>query len=81
MGKRDEKNTASVAWNDFSNYPLEGVNTVANTTYSKRHGNTGQIGRMDGGATRIPLTEMNAMALNTTTKNDLWYNPATASGH
>ncbi|HXS69043.1 MAG TPA: prepilin-type N-terminal cleavage/methylation domain-containing protein [Candidatus Polarisedimenticolia bacterium] len=78
--ENDEKNTASGAWNDFSNFPLEGGNSVANTTYSKRHGNDGQVGRMDGSAARIPLVEMNAMALGNY-KNDLWYNPSTANGH
>ncbi len=79
--ENDENNTASGSWNDFSNFPLEGGTTVANTTYSKRHGNAAQIGRMDGGAERIPLTTMNALALNTTTKNDLWYSPASNNGH
>jgi len=79
--ENDEMNTASGSWNDFSNFPLEGGTTVANTTYSKRHGKAAQVGRMDGSAGRVPLTEMNAMALNTTTKNDLWYNPNTPNGH
>jgi prepilin-type N-terminal cleavage/methylation domain-containing protein len=79
--ENDENNLSfSLAWNDFSNKPLENGTAVANTTYSKRHGKAAQVGRMDGSAGRIPLVEMNAMALNLTTKNDLWYNPLKASG-
>jgi prepilin-type N-terminal cleavage/methylation domain-containing protein len=74
--ENDENNTASVAWNDFSNYPLEN----GATTYSKRHGKAAQVGRMDGSAARIPATQMDAFA-NGTTKNDLWYNPNTTTGH
>jgi len=75
--ENDEKNTSSGNWNDFSNYPIEG----GATTFSKRHGKTAQVGRMDGSAARIPYTEMVGMALNTTTRNDLWYSPLTANGH
>src|SRR5438105_836436 len=48
--ENDEKNTANGNWNDFSNYPLEGGNTIANITFSRRHGKAAQVGRMDGGA-------------------------------
>ena len=67
--ENDEKNTASGAWNDLSNYPLENNNL----TFSQRHGKTAQVGRLDGSAARIPMTEMISMARNTTGKNDLWY--------
>ncbi len=67
--ENDEKNTASGAWNDLSNYPLENNNL----TFSQRHGKTAQVGRLDGSAARIPMTEMISMARDTTGKNDLWY--------
>jgi prepilin-type N-terminal cleavage/methylation domain-containing protein len=79
--ENDEKNTYNGNWNDFSNFPLEGGTTIANTTFSKRHGKAAQVGRMDGSAARITYTEMVANALDTTARNDLWYNPATANGH
>ena len=69
------------SWNDFSNYPLEGGNAAANTTFSKRHGLSSQVGRMDGSAGRITYKEMVSQALGTGSKNDLWYNPATTDGH
>jgi prepilin-type N-terminal cleavage/methylation domain-containing protein len=80
--ENDERNVTSAtsgAWNDFSNFPVEG----GQLTFSLRHGRTAQIGRMDGSAARIPMIEMTAMALNTTTRNDLWYNPNPTSlnGH
>jgi len=75
--ENDENNTASGAWNDFSNFPLEG-NPPA-TTFSTRHGKEAQVGRMDGSAARISYAEMVAMA-NGNTKNDLWYNPASQNG-
>jgi prepilin-type N-terminal cleavage/methylation domain-containing protein len=74
--ENDEKNTSSGSWNDLSNFPLEN----GNTTFSKRHGKAAQVGRMDGGAARIPMNEMLGLA-NGNTKNDLWYNPLTANGH
>jgi prepilin-type N-terminal cleavage/methylation domain-containing protein len=76
--ENDENNTASGAWNDFSNYPLEG-NPPA-PTFSTRHGREAQVGRMDGSAARIAYSDMLAMA-NGNTKNDLWYNPASQNGH
>jgi prepilin-type N-terminal cleavage/methylation domain-containing protein len=79
--ENDEKNTYGGAWNDFSNYPLEGGTTVANTTYSKRHGKTAQVGHIDGSAARELLVNMNGWALATTTPNDLWCNPNTFNGH
>lgn len=77
--ENDEKNTSSGAWNDLSNFPLEGSPTKV-PTFSKRHGKAAQVGRMDGSAARIPMTEMEGMA-NGNTKNDLWYNPLTTTGH
>lgn len=75
--ENDEMNTVNVAWNDFGNFPLEG----GKPTFSSRHGKAAQVGRMDGGAARIPMAEMLAMANNTTARNDLWYNPKTVNGH
>jgi prepilin-type N-terminal cleavage/methylation domain-containing protein len=75
--ENDEKNTASGAWNDFSNYPLE----TGNPTFSKRHGKSAQVGRMDGSAARILMVDMLSMANNTTVPNDLWYSPNSANGH
>jgi prepilin-type N-terminal cleavage/methylation domain-containing protein len=77
--ENDEKNTASGAWNDLSNYPIEN----GNLTYSQRHGRDAQVGRMDGSAARITKKEMDgyAFAAAGSAKNDLWYNPNTADGH
>jgi len=75
--ENDEKNTATGEWNDFSNFPVEsGVLSI-----SQRHGKACQIGRMDGGAARIPWSDIWSMANNTTTPNDLWCNPNSANGH
>jgi hypothetical protein len=77
--ENDEKNTASGAWNDFSNYPLEsGVHT-----FSLRHGKSAQIGRMDGSAARFPMPTMLDMAnaALVTGPNDLWCNPNSPFGH
>ena len=75
--ENDEKNTATGEWNDFSNFPVEsGVLSI-----SQRHGKACQIGRMDGGAARIPWSDIWSMANNTTTRNDLWCNPNSANGH
>jgi len=79
--ENDELNTANGNWNDFSNFPLEGGTSIANITFSRRHGKAAQVGRMDGSAARITYAEMVAMALNTTTPNDLWYSPYTTTGH
>jgi len=75
--ENDENNTASGAWNDFSNFPMEG-NPPA-PTFSTRHGKDAQVGRMDGSAARIRYADMVAMATGNG-KNDLWYNPASQKG-
>jgi prepilin-type N-terminal cleavage/methylation domain-containing protein len=75
--ENDEKNTATGAWNDFSNFPLEN----GSPTFSGRHGKAAQIGRLDGSAARIPMNEMVAMARATGYKNDLWYSPVSQDGH
>jgi prepilin-type N-terminal cleavage/methylation domain-containing protein len=77
--ENDENNIASGAWNDFSNFPMEG--NPAATTFSTRHGKEAQVGRMDGSAARITYAEMIAMAKDSNTKNDLWYSPASQNGH
>ena len=79
--ENDENNVATGNWNDFSNYPLEGGTTIANITFSKRHGLSAQVGRMDGSAGRTTYKEMVSMALSTGVKNDLWYSPASDTGH
>jgi hypothetical protein len=77
MFENNERNTASGDWNDFSNYPIEaGV-----VSFSQRHGKTAQVARMDGSAARELYANMLAWASNTTTPNDLWYNPTSATGH
>lgn len=80
--ENDENNTASGAWNDFSNYPMEGSapNPPA-PTFSTRHGKDAQVGRMDGSAARIRYADMVAMAKDNQNKNDLWYNPGSQNGH
>ncbi|HEY5233100.1 MAG TPA: prepilin-type N-terminal cleavage/methylation domain-containing protein [Verrucomicrobiae bacterium] len=75
--ENDEKNTAAGEWNDFSNFPLEGNNP----TFSHRHGKAAQVGRIDGGAARIPYLEMVSWADATTVANDIWCSPATTTGH
>jgi prepilin-type N-terminal cleavage/methylation domain-containing protein len=75
--ENDEKNTSTGAWNDFSNFPIES----GNPSFSKRHGKSAQVGRMDGSAARETMVHMLAWANNTTTPNDLWYNPASTTGH
>jgi prepilin-type N-terminal cleavage/methylation domain-containing protein len=77
--ENDEKNTLAIAggaWNDLSNFPLES----GKPTFSTRHGKAAQVGRLDGSAARIPMSEMLGNANNTTSKNDLWYNPLKPSG-
>jgi prepilin-type N-terminal cleavage/methylation domain-containing protein len=73
-------------WNDFSSHPLEDHNgaggpgtTEQDIAFSTRH-KAIQVGRMDGSAARIPYKEMLGLALNRTSKNDLWYNPLKANG-
>ncbi len=75
--ENDEKNTAAGAWNDVANFPIEG----GKHAFSSRHGKSSQVGKMDGSAARIPLTDMINMANDTTTANDVWYNPNTTTGH
>jgi len=87
--ENNEKNTTGGSWNDFSNYPLQDANNGGagfgnvpqDITFSQRHGKAAQVGRLDGGAARIPYTEMAAMAFATSAKNDIWYNPLSANGH
>src|SRR5262249_430017 len=78
--ENDEKNTASGAWNDFSNFPLEGTPKLP--SFSKRHGNAAQVGHADGSAGRELMLNMvawaNAPAL---IPNDLWCNPNSTTGH
>ena len=78
--ENDEKNTAAGNWNDFSNFPLEG-NPALPSFDTIRHGKSCQVGRIDGSAARVPKTDMIGWANNTTTPNDLWYNPNSTTGH
>jgi prepilin-type N-terminal cleavage/methylation domain-containing protein len=75
--ENDEKNTADVAWNDFSNFPVE----KGALTFSQRHGKAAQVGRFDGSAARVTMAEMSSQANATLYRNDLWCNPNTATGH
>jgi type II secretory pathway pseudopilin PulG len=75
--ENDEKNTDYRAWNDLSNFPLEN----GNPTFSRRHGNAAQVGRLDGSAARVPMRDMIAQAQSNNYKNDLWYSPVNANGH
>lgn len=52
--ENDETKTAYGQWNDFSNFPDEGI--------SKRHGKGATIGRLDGSASRMRLTEFYGLA-------------------
>jgi prepilin-type N-terminal cleavage/methylation domain-containing protein len=76
--ENDENNTVAGNWNDFSNFPIEGGQPSFDTI---RHGKSCQVGRMDGSAARILKTDMVGWALATTSPNDLWYNPNSATGH
>jgi prepilin-type N-terminal cleavage/methylation domain-containing protein len=72
--ENDESNPGN--FGDFANKPFD--YTVC---FSQRHGKAAQIGRIDGSAGREVYATMAAWALNTTTPNDLWCNPASADGH
>lgn len=86
--ENNEKNTTSGSWNDFSNYPLQDANGGAGSgvvpqdiTFSQRHGKAAQVGRLDGGASRITYAAMVSDAFNTTARNDIWINPNSPNGH
>jgi prepilin-type N-terminal cleavage/methylation domain-containing protein len=82
--ENDEKNTAPGNWGDFANAPAEAIasgSSVLKPSFSQRHGKAAQVGRMDGSAGREGYLKMTAWAMDTTTKNDLWYSPMTANGH
>ena len=72
-------------WTDFSNGPMDWDSTsgtgVTSPSFSDRHGNAYQVGRIDGSAGREKKANMDAWARNTTTRNDLWCNPKTVNGH
>jgi prepilin-type N-terminal cleavage/methylation domain-containing protein len=76
------ENAVNSNWGDFSNGPKD-YDSNNNYTYSfsDRHGKAAQVGRMDGGSARELWKNMTAWADNTTTPNDLWCSPATATGH
>jgi len=52
--ENDETKTAVGQWNDFSNFPDEGI--------SKRHGKGATIGLLDGSSRRMRLTEFYGLA-------------------
>jgi prepilin-type N-terminal cleavage/methylation domain-containing protein len=83
--ENNEKNTAGGAWNDFSNYPLEGGADLYHGTmsFSQRHGNAAQVGRMDGSAARELYANIYnwAYAPKGSGPNDVWYNPNNPDGH
>lgn len=83
--ENDEKNTSGGAWNDFSNYPLEGGSDDYSgaPTFSQRHGKSSQIGRMDGSAARELYANMLSWAnsVKGSGPNELYYNPNNPDGH
>jgi type II secretory pathway pseudopilin PulG len=82
--ENDEKNVYvnSGTWGDFSNYPLEWDASHKTTpSFSRRHGQSAQVGRMDGSAAREPYGNMVSWATDTTARNDLWCSPGTDNGH
>jgi hypothetical protein len=74
----NETNLSAGFWGDFANKPLE---ESTDSSFSRRHGNGIQIGRMDGSAGRELWVNMNTWAHATTNKNVLWCNPGSTSGH
>ncbi len=75
--ENDEKNPATGAWWDFSNFPIES----GKLSISQRHGKAAQIVRLDGSAGRVPMASIISMANDTSAPNELWYNPNSANGH
>jgi hypothetical protein len=78
--ENDEKNTAGGQWNDFSNYPDEGLST--------RHGKGATVGVLDGSSRRMPVIDFYRLAGTyltgitpnppasgrpSTAPNDLWW--------
>jgi prepilin-type N-terminal cleavage/methylation domain-containing protein len=76
--ENNSQNTAAGAWNDLSNYPIEGGAPSFDTT---RHGKVCQVGRIDGSAGRAPKVDLVNWAINTTLANDVWCKPGSTSGH
>ena len=89
MWENDETLTASGQWNDFSNYPDEGI--------SGRHGKTGTVGCFDGSSSRMNLRNFYLQAAGSTTHrvctagtgylyvtnglpNQLWCRPGSGNG-
>ncbi|MBC8097132.1 MAG: prepilin-type N-terminal cleavage/methylation domain-containing protein, partial [Akkermansiaceae bacterium] len=52
--ENDEKKTAYGQWNDFSNFPDEGI--------SKRHGKGATVGYLDGSSKRMPIRDFYKLA-------------------
>jgi len=52
--ENDETQTQAGQWNDFANFPDQGI--------SKRHGNGGTIGRLDGSSSRMNIADFYKMA-------------------
>jgi prepilin-type N-terminal cleavage/methylation domain-containing protein len=76
--ENDEKNLNTGFWGDFANKPLEEGTTAS---LSRRHGKSCQVGRMDGSAARELWANINMWANVYNTPNDLWYSPASTTGH
>ena len=76
--ENDEKQTAAGFWGDFSNKPSENGTTPS---LSRRHGKTGQIGRMDGSAARELWINMVAWCVENSKPNDMWCSPYESTGH
>ena len=74
--------THTGGWNDVANFPMEADPTGTKVpSFSTRHGKTAQVGKIDGSAARILKVDMDTMAKDTVTPNDLWYSPASTTGH
>jgi prepilin-type N-terminal cleavage/methylation domain-containing protein len=56
MWENDEKNTKAGQWNDFSNYPDEGI--------SRRHGDGAMVANLGGGALRMDMRDFYHLAGN-----------------
>ena len=75
--ENDETQVSKGFWGDFANRPME---ISPSPSMSQRHGKAAQIGNMDGSAARELWKNIYDWA-NSSKANDLWYNPATTSGH
>jgi len=71
--ENDESNPGN--FGDFAQRPYD--YTIC---FSQRHGKVAQIGRMDGSAARELWVNIYAWAMSNK-PNDLWFSPASTTGH